>query len=533
MASVSETRKSGENSEECDDKGDEPDGRTAVSFRTELRKIIEELNREPDSCKLLDDVKFLVTANIIEDGVKSQITNFYDLFTELERRGVISIDNTEYLVDVLHAIHRDPLANRLAKRPWRRLKRGNSITDYLKRKQENLSEIIVGFITILIVINMIMTVAEIFILQKYTQNYKAIMFFNVPPKHRYYYGQDVHLEKLEKCLEKHHLCLLKGIQGNGKKCLLKTYTHDTIEKYSDGVFWLTSRADIITMAGYIATVKDEVLVMQSEQNYAFFENAVRYIRQYLSNHNKWLVVYVDVDLLSDIDLQEMQRIVHDLTPSADGKRRHVLYSAQVRPAKLLNYVQAYELNWALTSENAHQFLRDGIEFSSCITETEKRDLQQVWKAAGCHPYSVSKTIQFIKDWNFTLEAFLDHWQHATKEEWLEIFGYEPEKEIMQKQLDLLRELEVKQPETVNMLLEYIKSGNERHEIPGCDLHAKYKGVSLKTILKDLKNISFVDVKIDTTSKDCSFAIPAILRLVLEVSLIQRGKLENWHVQTEE
>ncbi|XP_077867622.1 uncharacterized protein LOC144356783 [Saccoglossus kowalevskii] len=506
-----------------------------VAFHRELTEIIEAL--KCDNCvTLLDDVKFLVTPNIIGDRIKEELQTFQDVINELEHRGIISCHNVAYLVELLRGINREPLAAKLQRCQWLKKTESASIGKVRRvwQSKENWPTLCLILSTIVILLKLF-SAGDYFLQSPSSQtcphsnSKESEIFFNVPPKYKYYYGQGVHLSHLEKCLDSHQFCLLKGILGQGKKCLSKTYAHDNRNRYDNGVFWLSRRSDIIAMAGYLALHRDEVLVMQSEQNYAFFESAVYYIRQYLASHDRWLVIFTDVDFLPDLDLREMQRIVKELT-SVNPQMQHVLYTAQSVPTSMLHRVSVYELYWGLTLGNIHQFLNDSIHFSTLLNETEKTELHNIWKLTGCQPYAVSRAVEFIKEWNFTLEAFLDHWKHLSKEEWLEIFGYSKEREIMRKQLEMVKDLQRNHPVSVNMLLDYIRRGEERHTIPDCKLHAKYNGVSLRAILQDLKNISFVDVRIDTDSKECSFSIPAILRLVLEVALIQRGQLENWRVK---
>ncbi|XP_070562668.1 uncharacterized protein [Ptychodera flava] len=431
------------------DSEDEIDG-TETSFKAELVKIVEELTRtqsETDCC-LLDEVKFLV-AGVVGCAANERITTFYDLFAELEHRGAISMEDAGYLAEVLHIIHKDSLAERLRQCPWKRLRRGNSFTEFFHRRKYSGSysltplHALLGVWLLLMILTSTYSVVAFFKTRVSSQKTASNMFFNVPAKYKQFYGQDVHLQKIEECVEKNDLCMLKGIQGRGKKSLMKTFVHDNRGKYPGGVFWLTNRADIITMAGYIATAEHEVLSIQSNQNYAYFESAIRYAWEYLSNQDEWLVIFVDVDSLSNTDFKEMQRLINELTPGMNGQRRHVLYSAQVLPKHLPTDVHVYEVVTGLTQENAHKYFSDAIKFSSTINETEKQELQNIWEVTGCHPYAISQAANFIREWNFTLEAFLDYWKHTSVEEWLAIFGYKPEHETLEKQLLLLDELKTK------------------------------------------------------------------------------------------
>ncbi|XP_064624288.1 uncharacterized protein LOC135485878 [Lineus longissimus] len=342
---------------------------------------------------------------------------------------------------------------------------------------------------------------------------RPVLFGLIRPAFPDKHDLSLHAQNVRSCLAKHKRCLIKGYFGEGKSHTLSMYIHESIGKYPAGIIWLREWKDIVAAAGVIASHRGTDIVIRREA-------ASAYLQDFLWNTRGWLLLIQDEHLWDSNDFKRVLNLFLNLESDVN----HVIITSHRIPEVLHDSIKVYEFNSGVhfkSGLHCHSMVEEVLSNSISLTDKEKQRLLPIMETASCNQYALKRITNFINEWNFTIEGFVAHWNEMTKREWLEMLGFGPKSDALLTEMKILVDLKEQHPAVMNFVLDYIKTGKIKHEIPECKLHDRYKGEPLLFILAKLRDLSLADIVIKPDERLCSVQMPSLLRLLIEVTFLMK------------
>jgi tetratricopeptide (TPR) repeat protein len=138
---------------------------------------------------------------------------------------------------------------------------------------------------------------------------------NIPDRNLFFTGRERVLMQLQEALAAQGRVALSGLAGIGKTQTAVEYAHRHLNEY-DYAFWMTAHSREALISGYATTADLLGMSLAEAQDQA---SVVRAVKQWLSAHQRWLLILDNADNLA---------MVRELIPT--GRNAHVLLTTQAQ-----------------------------------------------------------------------------------------------------------------------------------------------------------------------------------------------------------
>jgi tetratricopeptide (TPR) repeat protein len=138
---------------------------------------------------------------------------------------------------------------------------------------------------------------------------------NIPDRNLFFTGRERVLMQLQEALAAQGRVALSGLAGIAKTQTAVEYAHRHLNEY-DYAFWMTAHSREALISGYATTADLLGISLAEAQDQA---SVVRAVKQWLSAHQRWLLILDNADNLA---------MVRELIPT--GRNAHVLLTTQAQ-----------------------------------------------------------------------------------------------------------------------------------------------------------------------------------------------------------